>query len=335
MSKDRIAVVGGAGYIGSTCARMLVDAGRKTVVFDDLSQGHAGAVRGIDFCRVDMLDRPALAQAFEAFPDIGAVLLFAGFIVVPESVRDPAKYYWNNLVGAHTLLDVMTSCGIGRIVFSSTAAVYGVPETHPIPESAPLRPINPYGRIKVHIEQALEDLGDAGLVRHASLRYFNASGAEPDGANGEDHDPETHLIPLAVKAALGAGAPLKIFGTDYPTPDGSCVRDYVHVRDLARAHLLALDRLEADSTRPGRVFNLGCGEGCSVFEVLREVAGAVGREVPHAVAPRREGDPPALVAASDRIRAELGWKPEFDLKGIVESAVRWHRAHPRGYADPD
>jgi UDP-glucose 4-epimerase len=331
MERDRIAVVGGAGYIGSACARMLHASGRPVTVLDDLSTGHAPAVEGLDFLRADMLDSASLNRAFSERPDTGSVLLFAGRIVVPESVREPEAYYWNNLVGAHTLLRAMIEAGVGRIVFSSTAAVYGVPKTTPIEEEAPLEPINPYGRIKKQIEEALEDLARAGRLRYASLRYFNASGAEEDGAHGEDHEPETHLIPLAVKAALGTGNPLHVYGTDYPTPDGSCIRDYVHVRDLARAHQTALDALEDAGGPPGRVYNLGSGTGWSVFQVLDAVSKAVGSGVPFDEAPRREGDPPALVAASGRIRRELGWEPEFGLDAIVESAVRWHRNHPRGY----
>ncbi|MHC5038420.1 MAG: UDP-glucose 4-epimerase GalE [Planctomycetota bacterium] len=330
MGKQRIVVVGGAGYIGSCCARMLADRGHPVTVLDNLSSGHPEAVPGIPLLQVDLLDRHALQNAFETQPDASAVLLFAGLISVPESVREPGKYYRNNLVGALNLLDVMIEKGVRRIVFSSSAAVYGVPKITPIPEDAPLQPVNPYGRIKKQIEEVLHDLSAAGLMAFASLRYFNASGAEPDGSHGEDHDPETHLIPLAIAAGSRTGPPLKVFGTDYPTPDGSCIRDYIHVRDLARAHLMVLDRLR-ENPASARHYNLGCGEGVSVFQIVRAVSEVLGVEVPVETGPRRPGDPPVLVAGARKIRDEFGWAPEDDLKTIVESAVAWHGKHPRGY----
>ncbi len=330
MDKDLIVIAGGAGYIGSCCARMLHGQGRRVAVLDDLSSGHARAVEGLPFERVDLLDVPALDRAFASCPGVSEVMLFAGRISVPESVRDPEAYYLNNLVGAHNLIKAMLDHGAERIVFSSSAAVYGVPDRVPIPEDAALRPISPYGRTKKQLEEALDDLAAAGRLRYASLRYFNASGAEPDGLHGEDHRPETHLIPLAVAAGLGRRPPLKVFGDDYDTPDGSCVRDYVHVRDLARAHLMALERLRKGQGK-GDVFNLGCGMGASVLEVLRAVSRALGTDVPFEIAPRRPGDPPRLVASAAKIRRETGWEPAFDLDGIVETAVAWHRNHPDGY----
>jgi UDP-glucose-4-epimerase GalE len=332
MADGRILVAGGAGYIGSCTARMLSETGRPVVVFDDLSSGHEEAVVGLPFRNVDLLDRPALDEAFDAFPDIRAVLLFAGRISVPESVAFPEIYFRVNLGGALALLDVLVQRGVERIVFSSSAAVYGEPDESPIPESAPLNPVNPYGRIKKQIEEVLHDLGNAGRLHHASLRYFNASGAERDASHGEDHHPETHLIPLAVRAGLEGGTPFKIFGADYPTPDGSCVRDFVHVRDLARAHLLVLDRLEEGG--PGCTYNLGSGNGYSVRQVVDTVSEVLGAEVPLETAPRRPGDPPSLVAGAAKIESELGWTPEFDLRAIVETAVGWHRARPAGYANP-
>ncbi|MHC4599410.1 MAG: UDP-glucose 4-epimerase GalE [Planctomycetota bacterium] len=332
MGDGRILVAGGAGYIGSCTARMIAGEDRPVVVFDDLSSGHEEAVPGIPFHRGDLLDRSGLERVFHDHPDIRAVMLFAGRISVPESVARPEMYYRVNLGGALALLDVMVQRGVERIVFSSSAAVYGEPDETPIPESAPRAPVNPYGRIKVQIEEALQDLADAGRLRFASLRYFNAAGAEPDASHGEDHDPETHLIPLAVRAGLEGGPPLKVFGTDYPTSDGTCVRDFVHVRDLARAHLLALDRL--DEGAPGRVYNLGSGRGFSVRPVIDAVSAALDAEVPVETASRRRGDPPSLVAGAAKIERELGWVPEFDLRAIVESAAGWHRARPRGYSKP-
>ncbi|MCU0722982.1 MAG: UDP-glucose 4-epimerase GalE [Planctomycetes bacterium] len=323
-----ILVAGGAGYIGSCCARILAASGRAVAVLDDLSSGHPEAIPGLPLLRADLTDRAGTAEAVARVRP-SAVMLFAGLISVPESVREPEKYYRVNLGGALNLLEAMTAAGVRRLVFSSSAAVYGVPGSVPIPEDAPKSPINPYGRIKLQIEEALGDLAAAGRLQAVSLRYFNAAGAEEDGSFGEAHEPEAHLVPLAIAAGLGRIPPLRVFGDDYPTPDGSCVRDYVHVRDLARAHLLALDRL--DGGGPALAYNLGVGEGYSVFEVIRAVSRELGREVPFAVAPRRPGDPPRLVASSERIRRDLGWVPEHDLASIVETAARWHRAHPRGY----
>jgi UDP-glucose-4-epimerase GalE len=307
---------------------MLAAAGRSVVVLDDLSSGNRQAVPGLPLVRADIADRAAVSEALDRLRP-SAVLLFAGLISVPDSVREPQTYYRVNLGGALALLDALVARGVPRIVFSSSAAVYGVPAAVPIPEEALKSPINPYGRIKKQIEEVLEDLAAAGKAQFAALRYFNAAGAEPDGSHGEAHEPETHLVPLAIAAGLGRIPPLKVYGDDYPTPDGSCVRDYVHVRDLARAHWLALDRLERGET--ALAYNLGVGQGFSVFEVIRAVSRALGREVPFERASRRPGDPPRLVASSERIRNALGWAPEFGLDGIVETAARWHRAHPRGY----
>jgi UDP-glucose-4-epimerase GalE len=250
---------------------------------------------------------------------------------VGESVRQPALYYRNNLVNTLNLMDAMRRHGVNRIVFSSTCATYGVPQSVPITEDEPQRPINPYGNTKLAVERALGDYAAAYGWGFAALRYFNAAGASPDGSVGEDHDPETHLIPLAIAAAVGRRPQLEVFGTDYPTPDGTCVRDYIHVDDLAEAHLRALERLQ-----PGQQmhYNLGIGRGYSVREVIRAVEEVTGKRVPIKEGPRRAGDPAVLVASSDKIHGELGWAPRYtDLHAIVESAWNWHRGHPRGYKD--
>jgi UDP-glucose-4-epimerase GalE len=262
---------------------------------------------------------------------IEAVVHFAAFAFVGESVREPAKYYQNNLVNTLNLMEAMRRLQIERFIFSSTCATYGVPARVPITEDTPQHPINPYGSSKLAVERALSDYARAYRWGYAALRYFNAAGASPDGSIGEDHTPETHLLPLAIQAATGARPQLEVFGEDYPTPDGTCVRDYIHVDDLAEAHLLALERLQ-----PGTElrYNLGTGRGHSVKEVIQTVAEVVGRPVPVKVGPRRPGDPPVLVATSEKIQRELGWRPRYaDLRPIVETAWGWHRTHPRGYKD--
>jgi UDP-glucose-4-epimerase GalE len=259
------------------------------------------------------------------------VVHFAAFTYVGESVKEPAKYYQNNLVNTINLLDCLRRHGIGRFVLSSTAATYGIPDRSPITEDAPQLPINPYGQSKLAMERALEDYARAYQWGFAALRYFNASGASPDGTIGEDHDPETHLIPLIIFAAMGKRPHIEIFGTDYPTPDGTCIRDYIHVDDLAQAHLLALENL-----RPGAAlkYNLGIGKGYSVREVIRAVEEVTGKKVPVNEGSRRAGDPPALVASSEKIQRELGWQPRYtDIQAIVQTAWNWHRIHPRGFGE--
>jgi UDP-glucose 4-epimerase len=324
----RILVVGGAGYIGSHAVRSLTQAGHTVWVFDNLSQGHAESVPPQRLIRGDLLDRTALETVFQRHA-IEAVMHFAAFASVPESVRDPARYYQNNVVGALTLLDAMRARGVPRIVFSSTAAVYGIPDSVPITESSPKQPINPYGFTKLAIEQAMADYAHAYGLGFAALRYFNACGASSDATIGEDHDPETHLIPIILQVALGQRESLAVFGTDYPTPDGTCIRDYIHVEDLADAHLRALDRIE-----PGRglIYNVGTGVGMSVRQVLDAARRVTGRPIAEVEHPRRPGDPPSLVASPDAIRRDLGWSPRFtSIDAIVESAWRWHSAHPRGF----
>lgn len=326
-----VLVTGGAGYIGSHAARAFVASGRRVVVYDNLSAGHRAAVAAAgvaDFVEGDVLDLTALRRVLAAY-EVGAVVHFAALLSVPDSVRDPGSYYRNNVTGTVTVLEAMRLEAVRCFVLSSTAAVYGEPRETPITEAHPTAPVNPYGETKLAVERALPHFARAWGLGWISLRYFNAAGADPEGCLGEDHDPEIHLIPRAIDAARG-GAALEIFGDDYPTPDGTCLRDFVHVSDLADAHVLALARLEAGG--PSRIYNVGTGRPASVKEVVAAVGEVTGRPVPARVAPRRPGDPAVLYAASDRIRGELGWTPRFeDLRTIIEHAWRWHEAHPRGY----
>jgi UDP-glucose-4-epimerase GalE len=325
----RILVVGGAGYIGSHTVRHLARSGHEVWVYDNLVHGHRAAVPEGRLIEGDLGDVAKLESALRGGA-IDAVMHFAAFTSVPESVSDPARYYRNNVVGALNLLDAMRAAGVGKIVFSSTAAVYGVPDEVPIPESAPTRPINPYGFTKLAIERALADYASAYGLGAATLRYFNACGAAADGTIGEDHRPETHLIPLILQVALGQRPTIAIAGTDYPTPDGTCIRDYIHVDDLADAHLRVLERIE-----PGRslTYNVGTGSGVSVREVVDAVRRVTGHPIPVIEGPRRAGDPPSLVASADAARRDLGWSPRYtEITPIVASAWAWHSAHPRGYA---
>jgi UDP-glucose-4-epimerase GalE len=334
-----VAVMGGAGYVGSHTVKALAAAGYDVVVYDNLSAGHAAAVdrlatafpaRAIRLVTGDILDQQAVRSALTS-SKATAVLHFAARLLVGESVRDPISYYRANVGGTMSMLAAMAEAGIGRLVFSSTCATFGEPETATIDETHPQRPINPYGETKLAIERALPYMERAHGIRAVTLRYFNAAGADPDGLIGEDHDPEEHLIPLAIAAANG-GRPLTVFGGDYPTPDGTCLRDYVHVSDLADAHVAALRRLEAGAA--SAQYNLGTGAGMSVRQVIETVAHVIGRPVPHTVGPRRPGDPARLVAANLRARRDLDWDPRLGaLESIVETAWRWHAAHPGGYGD--
>ena len=322
----KVTVTGGAGYIGSHAVRELVRSGHAVTVLDDLSRGHRDAVDPA--ARLVIGDLGDAGALDDALAGAEAVVHFAGLLSVADSVVDPASYYRTNVVKGVALLDAMARAAVPLVVFSSTCATYGLPVATPMAEDHPQQPINPYGATKLAFERALADYARAGGPRAVALRYFNAAGCHPDGTLGEDHRPEEHLIPLAVKAALGEGAPLRIHGDDYDTPDGTCVRDYVHVQDLARAHVAALGR----SAEPFRAYNLGTGRGHSVREVVDAVGRVTGRKVPAEAGPRREGDPPVLVAAASRAREELGFEPEWrDLDAVVETAVRWARDHPRGY----
>jgi UDP-arabinose 4-epimerase len=321
----RILVTGGAGYIGSHTAKLLAAAGHFPVVFDDMSQGHDWAVKWGP-CEQGSLSDPArLAEVFAA-QKVEAVVHFAANALVGESMGNPTKYFRNNTLGTLNLLDAMREASVGTIVFSSTCATYGNPVRVPIDETHPQAPVNPYGESKLMVEKMLRWYGEAYGLRWIALRYFNAAGADPDGEIGEDHDPESHLIPLVIGAAQGTRSPVKIFGTDYPTPDGTAVRDYVHVMDLADAHLKALDRLQTGT--PSQAINLGTGRGHSVREVVDTVARVGGKPVPAVESPRRAGDPPELVAAPARARDVLGWTCQYaDLETIVRHAWAWHESH--------
>jgi len=321
----KLLVTGGAGYIGSIVAQQLLEAGHEVVVLDNLSRGHRAAVpEGARLLEVDLLDEPAtraaLADGFDG------VMHFAALALVAESVAHPERYHRGNHVGALNLLDAMRDAGVRRLVFSSTCAVYGEPERVPMREDIPAAPVNAYGNSKLAIDRMIGDECRAHGLAAASLRYFNVAGAHGD--LGEDHEPETHLIPLVLRAAAGVADHVKVFGTDYPTRDGTAVRDYIHVEDLGRAHAMALE-----AAQPGRhaIYNLGTGDGYTVKEVVDTARRVTGREIRAVEEPRRPGDPPELVASSDRIRDELAWVPEKSLEAMIADAWAWHQAHPRGY----
>jgi UDP-glucose-4-epimerase GalE len=323
-----VLVTGGAGYIGSHAAKALARAGYGVVVFDNLVAGHRDAVKFGPLVQGDITDLDAVRRALREHR-IWAVMHFAAFLDVGESVREPAKYYRNNVSGATTVLEAMALEGVGFFVFSSTCATYGEPMETPITETHPQRPINSYGESKLAVERALPHFERASGIRWVALRYFNASGADPDGEIGEDHSPEIHIIPRAIEAATG-GRGLQVFGDDYPTPDGTCLRDYIHVTDLADAHVKALEAI-ADTGR-SNVYNLGTGHPHSVREVIDTVERVTGRKVPWTLAPRREGDPAVLYAAAQKAQRELHWTPRFpDLESIVRTAWNWHQARPHGY----
>ena len=316
-----ILVTGGAGYIGSHACKALAQAGYTPITYDNLVYGHPWAVRWGPFEEGDILDRGRLDEVMRRHRP-QAVMHFAAYAYVGESVENPGKYYRNNVAGTLTLLEAMRDQGIRRMVFSSTCATYGVPEQIPIPEHHPQHPINPYGASKHMIERMLRDFDAAHGLRSSSLRYFNAAGADPDGETGEDHDPETHLIPLVLEAAAGRRPHVAIFGNDYDTPDGTCIRDYIHVTDLADAHVLALRRLESGAE--SRAYNLGNGMGFSVREVIETARMVTGRDFPVVLGARRAGDPPRLVGDASRAKIELGWNPaHVGLPIIVETAWRW------------
>ena len=310
-------MTGGAGYIGSHTVRLLLDRDYDVVVVDDLSKGFKHNVPSERLFRLNLLETDALAELMRQQPPV-AVIHFAAFIAVGESMREPGRYFQNNVAGSLSLLNAMVRSGVKHLVFSSTAAVYGNPHTSPILETFPIQPVNPYGESKVMVETLLRWFDTIHHLTSVCLRYFNASGADPEGRLGEEHEPETHLIPLLMRA-VETGNPVTIFGNDYPTPDGTCIRDYIHVNDLAQAHIRAVEHLVGGGASDQ--FNVGTGTGHSVLEVMRAVEEVTGKKVPHVIGPRREGDPPALVAASDKLREKLGWRPQYtDLRTIVAHA---------------
>jgi UDP-arabinose 4-epimerase len=314
----RVLVVGGAGYIGSHAARALRSAGHEAIIFDNLSTGYEFLATGFELVKGDVLDAEALARVLSR---VDAIMHFAAHAYVGESVTNPRKYFCNNVEGGLSLLNAALEAGVKKIIFSSTCAVYGEVAKVPIEENIPREPVNPYGVTKLFFEQALEAYDRAYGFRYASLRYFNAAGADESGEIGELHNPETHLIPLALAAAAGKGPELQVFGADYPTPDGTCIRDYIHVNDLASAHVKALERLAAGSE--SFAVNLGTGSGASVREVISAVEKTTGKKVPHKIVARRAGDPPALVANPAKAQALLQWKAARGLDNIVATAWKW------------
>ncbi|MGC9502638.1 UDP-glucose 4-epimerase GalE [Baaleninema sp.] len=325
-AKPTILVTGGAGYIGSHAVLALKDAGYEVIVLDNLVYGHRDLlekVLNVEFVVGDTTDRTLLDRLFQTH-DIAAVMHFAAYIFVGESVTDPAKYYHNNVVGTLTLLEAMKTASVDKFVFSSTCATYGIPQFMPLTEDHPQHPINPYGYSKLFVEQMLSDFDRAYGLKSVRFRYFNAAGADPQGRLGEDHDPETHLIPLVLQAALGLRESIAIFGTDYDTPDGTCVRDYIHVCDLAQAHVLGLEYLLKGGD--SQTFNLGNGNGFSVKEVIEVAREITGREIPVKLGERRSGDTPVLVGSSAKAREILGWQPQYgELRDIVAHAWQWHQ----------
>ena len=327
-----VLVIGGAGYIGSHCVRQIIAAGHRPVVLDNLIYGHRAALaKGVPFHQGCLEDQAFVRQVLRQ-EKIDIVMHFAAFINVGESVTDPLKYYKNNVAATLKLLETMIEEGVKKFVFSSTAAVYGMPDRMPITEDLRKAPINPYGQTKLDCENILAALAQAHGLSYAVFRYFNACGASEDGSIGEDHTPESHLIPNVIRAALGLVPSIKVFGTDYPTPDGTCLRDYVHVDDLSRAHIAAFDKLGKPGT--ALTYNLGTGKPISVLEIIKAVEKVSGKKVPVEYGPRRAGDPATLCADATKARTELGWKPKFDtVEPIIETAWRWHSTRPDGYGD--
>ena len=325
-----ILVTGGAGYIGSHVVEGLLRQGHQPIVYDNLQAGHRKAVKDALFIQGDLADSEKLRHTLRSHP-IDSVMHFAADSLVGESVRDPLKYFKNNVINSMQLVEILEECNIREFVFSSSAAVYGEPKKIPIPEDHPCVPSNPYGETKLIFEKVLQSFYQTRKLACISLRYFNAAGADPEGGLGEDHSPETHLIPIGLMAALTGGS-VPLFGTDYETPDGTCIRDYIHVTDLAEAHILALGKLQQAGI--SGVYNLGNGNGYSVREVIETMRKVTGKRIVSVESPRRPGDPARLVASSEKIKADLGWIPKYpDLETIVETAWQWHRKHPNGYED--
>ena len=326
----RVLVCGGAGYIGSNMTAMLAAEGHEPIVFDNLSKGHRAAVKSAEFAKGDLADYQVIVNTLRRYK-IEAVMHFAAFIEVGESIQAPLKYYRNNVSNTQILLSAMQEMDVEKFIFSSTAAVYGNPQQLPIKEDSPKQPINPYGESKLAVEMMCHYQCQAGKLRYAALRYFNASGAGRKCTLGEDHRPESHLIPRIIQTAMGKYPHIKIYGTDYPTPDGTCVRDYIYVEDLCRAHLLALDKLNQSTEL---IYNLGNGTGYSVKEVIDTVKKISGRDFKVIESERRPGDPPVLASDATKAKTELGWKTELpELEKIVETAWKFHNNHPYGYHD--
>ena len=330
VNRMRVLVTGGAGYVGSHAVRLLQQAGHEVCVFDNLSWGHRGAVAADALVEGNLDEEDRLAELMRE-RKIDSVMHFAAYALVGESVSDPAKYYANNVVGTLHLLAAMRAAGVTKIVFSSTCATYGLPPQSPITEDTPQHPINPYGDTKLTIEKVLSAYASAYGLGYAALRYFNAAGASPAGDIGEDHSPESHLIPLVLQVALGQRDHVTIFGDDYPTADGTCIRDYIHVDDLGRAHISALEQLEGGSELK---LNLGTGRGASVLEIVEACRRVTGHEIKTVVGARRPGDPPELVADCRRAQQRLGWTAEYnDVERIIDTAWKWHQSHPHGFGD--
>lgn len=327
----RILVTGGAGYIGSHTVRMLEKEDHRVIVYDNLIKGHHESVKNSCFVEGDLFDTKLLKETMEQYK-IEAVVHFAAYSLVGESMENPQLYYHNNVNGTLNLLNVMQECGINKLVFSSTAAVYGEPELIPIDESARKEPTNVYGRTKLIMENAMADYAKAYGLKYIALRYFNACGADEHGDIGEDHTPESHLIPLVLQTCLGKRAAIKIFGDDYPTEDGTCIRDYIHVNDLAKAHILSLKALFKGAE--SAVYNLGNGNGFSVKEIIETAEKVTGITIKKEITPRRAGDPAILIASSEKIKKELGWQPEYtDVEKVIASAWKWHQNHPNGFVE--
>ena len=324
----KILVTGGAGYVGSACLRHLLARGFDAIAFDNLVQGHREAVPDGKLIVGDIADTAAVTDALRRVK-ADAVMHFAAATYVGESVSDPEYHYRNNIGGTLSLLNAMRAAGVKRMLFSSTCATYGMNPVVPMREDAVQDPCSPYARTKLAVEWMIRDFATAYGLGFTLLRYFNAAGASQDGKHGEDHKDENHLIPLTLQVPLGQRQKLKVFGKDYPTPDGTCIRDYVHVEDLAQAHRLAIEATQPDTRE---VFNIGTGTGSSVLEVIRTCEAVTGKSIPFDVADRRPGDPPALVASPEKLKSKLGWKPEFTLRDTVQTAWKWHQSHPKGYA---
>ena len=325
-----ILVTGGAGYVGSHTVAALVERGIETIVIDNLEKGHKQAVwPGVKLYEGDLRDAPTLDKIFQENP-ITAVVHFAAYSLVPESVKNPAKYYDNNVTGTLQLLKAMNNHNVKSIVFSSTASTYGVPDSIPVTEDAMERPINPYGESKLAVERMLKWFDSAYGLKHVILRYFNVAGAHESAKIGEDHEPETHLIPMILQTAMGKRESFDLYGDDYPTPDGTCIRDYIHAMDLADAHILAIEKLEKEPA--SALYNLGSGSGFSNKEILETAKKITGIDIPVRFAPRRPGDPPVLIASSDKIKRELGWNPtRTHIDNIISTAWAWHSTHPDGF----